>query len=189
MSKRIKSPSILPLKTRAEAEQEAQKLAITQLRRQAIEAQRGEAVLRAAESFNLLLEPLEASVNLSARKLELWAEQNAAEFGELKSLKLAGHTIGWRLGKWATKTLPGVTWGAVLEQLKALKMALNLDFAARAEKYLRIVEEPNKVAMIEDREDEQAREFLTAVGVTFAQAEAFFFEPSGEPLTEGGITL
>ena len=64
-----------------------------------------------------------------------WAETNAAEFGERRSIEFAHGTIGFRTGPPKLKTLVKWKWDGVLEALRAARWG-----AA----YLRVKEEINK---------------------------------------------
>lgn len=96
-----------------------------------------------------------------------WAEDNYEEaFGARKSIEMLHATVGWRLGNPTLKTISGWKWIHVLEELKRRGIAA----------YIRIKEEINKQAIIDDR-DELGASALREMGVKIEQVDEFFVEP------------
>lgn len=102
---------------------------------------------------------------------QLWAEQNKAVFGELKSLALTHGVIGFRTGNWQVKTLRKMSFEAVLEN-----MQIDLD---AWEKFIRNRPEIDKEALIANR-DKLSKTALDEIGVKIVQGETFFVEPKTE---------
>ncbi len=95
-----------------------------------------------------------------------WAEAHPDEFGKAKSLEMLHGIIGWRTNNPSLRTLAGWTWDRVLEKLKALGWLT----------YIRAREEPNKQALLADRETLGPDE-LRKLGLRVMQDDEFFVEP------------
>lgn len=105
-------------------------------------------------------------LDLEARA-RAWADGNPAEFAERRTLMMVHGTLGYRLGQPALKTVKGVTWDKALALLKA-----NLPH------YVRVREEPDKEALLADRE--VLGDDLRTLGLRVEQAERFFVEVNKE---------
>lgn len=121
------------------------------------------AVTAIRERYESLINECNQSIEEKSELVKVWAEANPAEFGKLKSLDFVHAVIGFRTGTPTLKTLRGWTWDRVLEKLKAL---------CRTE-YIRTKEEPNKQALLADRDVAPLKDF----GVQVVQDESFFIEP------------
>jgi phage host-nuclease inhibitor protein Gam len=137
---------------------------------------RGQLSLAMDERLNLVrkdyeerLAELDDSLQSLFEDMEAWAALNPAAFADKRSIDLVHGTLGFRTGNPALKTIKGCKWEHVLDMLKCNKLA----------KYVRTVEEPNKDALLADREAIGA-EKLAALGMRVEQAERFYADPKLE---------
>lgn len=86
-------------------------------------------------------------------------------FVKKKSLETVHGTVGFRTGTPKLKTLKGFTWASVLTLLKKT-----------LPDYVRSKEEPNKEALLADREKPEIKVMLPEVGVEVDQDETFFID-------------
>lgn len=157
--------------TKAQAEQLADALAMAQTELETLVAARDAAQLAAGAEWAPEIDRLKAEITASLGHLEAWAEANQAEFGRAESVTLSGHRIGWRLGNFAAKLVSKWTWKKVQDALEEAPAAVR-------DRWLRTKVEPNKEAMIQDRETEAA--VLKTYGVTVVQERRFYFDPARE---------
>lgn len=102
-------------------------------------------------------------------KLEHYAITNPELFSKKKSLELSHGTIGYRTGTPKLKTFRGFTWAAVTSLIKEV-----------APQYLRTKEEPNKDAIIADRDKDGMKEIMDKMRVNVVQDETFYVQPKKE---------
>lgn len=156
------------IKSRAEAEQamgDVRQLAIERNSRLLyIEKRRKEIEDNEAERLG----EIAAEINAVSERLRVWAEANMAEFGDKKTLELTHGKMGWRLGNPTLKPLRGYTWASVVDALRDV-----------APEYVRKREEPNKEAILSDRE-KIGVDKLRLLGVRMVQDEPFYVEPNIE---------
>lgn len=157
--------------SKEEAAALAREIAAAMLRKETLIADRDTATLAISEPFDLQIETIEAENNARHGALETWSAANVAEFGKQKSMKLSGHSFGWRTGQPKFATLSKWTLKKVLENLREQPKKLR-DLCIRTK------EEVNKEAFIARREDHP--EELAALGVKVTQRETFFFEANRE---------
>jgi phage host-nuclease inhibitor protein Gam len=132
-----------------------------------------------AERHNAGIDKVGAAIAERMAQLQQWAAAHPEEFvKDARSLKLDGHTIGWKLGNHATKLLKGWTWKKVVTALEATRKRIR-------DKYLRTVVEPNKEAMISDR---RHAKMLRGYGVEIIQGETFYMEPNREGQADTVLT-
>jgi phage host-nuclease inhibitor protein Gam len=92
-------------------------------------------------------------------------------FKTRKSMELPHGTIGFRTGTPKVEKDKRVTWEAVLEDLKAID-----------ETFVRTKQEPNKDAIIAQRNDDKTMFKLNKIGLHVVQDETFFVEAKEENL-------
>jgi phage host-nuclease inhibitor protein Gam len=180
MSKRI-TKKITPAGaeyTRAQAEEIARSLASAQIRREILVAERDAAALAATVPFAPQIDALDTEINAALSLLNVWSDHHLEEFGKAESITLSGHRVGWRLGNYAARTLPKLTWEKVVAIIQGKKKATR-------ERYLRTKVEANKEALIADR---KATRFLARLGVQIVQEKRFYFEPSREGQADTTLT-
>ena len=157
--------------SKAQAEALANDLATAQTELESLVAARDAAQIAAAEPYAPAIDKLRVELDAGVSTLEAWAEANLHEFGKLESVTLSGHRIGWRLGNFAAKLASKWTWAKVLD-------ALLESPASVRDRWLRTKVEPNKEAMIQDRDTEGL--ILATYGVKIIQERRFYFDPARE---------
>lgn len=137
---------------------------------------RGQVALAMEEKINLVrkdyegrLADFDAEIEALFGNLEAWAALNPTDFAGKKSVDMVHGTLGFRTGNPALKTIKGCKWEHVLDMLKCAGMG----------KYVRQIEEPNKDALLADREIIGAAK-LAALGLRVEQTERFYVEPKTE---------
>ncbi len=143
--------------------------------------------------YDAVIQAADVDMARNVELLEMWADQNPEVFGKLKSVTRAGASFGWRLGQWKTGLKSKVTWEMVVDYLTSLVKLAKAERAAGAEgdadtillgeiakKFIRVMVQPNKEAMIAERENVEAVAVLDAAGVMLNQEERFYFEPLRE---------
>lgn len=178
MSKRIKITKPGADYTRAQAEAVANSLAAAQIEREKLVAERDAAALAVVEPYAPKIDAIDAEILTGLDLLNTWADHHLEEFGKAESITLAGHRVGWRLGNYAAKTLPKMTWEKVVALIQSKRKTTR-------ERYLRTKIEANKEAMIADR---KAARFLAKLGVQIVQGRSFYFEPAREGQAETTLT-
>lgn len=174
MSKRVAKRSVPGADyTRDEATALAAEIVASQITRERLVAERDAAMETAAKPYRTQIDQADAQISDGLARLEAWATAHKADFGDAESIVLpGGNRVGWRLGQWAAKTAKGWTWDKVIAAIEALPKGWR-------DAYLRIKTEPNKAAMIADREKTD----FSVLGVEFVQDRRFYLEPHRE---EGG---
>jgi phage host-nuclease inhibitor protein Gam len=166
MSKsRIKTP-ISAIRTRDEMETLVGQITALKTREQQVTGQMNEQITRLRRDYELTLGGIAVQIEEKTAIAKAWADSNAPEFGNRKSIAMTHGDVGWKIGNPALKTMSGWTWDRVLEHLKIRGWS----------RYIREKQEVNKEALIADRVGEYA-DNLKQVGVRVVQAETFFIEP------------
>jgi phage host-nuclease inhibitor protein Gam len=98
-------------------------------------------------------------------KLQAYATENKDEFVSKKSMEMVHGVIGFRKATPSLKTGKGFTWASVTNLIKEFLPA-----------YIRTKEEPNKEALLADREDPAVSAMFDKCGIYVEQAETFFVE-------------
>lgn len=151
----------------------AARIVESQIQRERLVSERDAAIERAAGPYRPEIDRIDAEIEDGLARLEAWAIANREEFGDAKSLALAGgHRVGWRLGQWTAKPGRGWNWKKIQAGIEALSKGWR-------DAYLRTKTTVNKAAIIADREKVD----WSVLGVSFAQGETFYLEPHRE---EGG---
>lgn len=159
--------------SRSEAEAVLEQVRLLAIRRQRLMLDREEAVAQIDARVKPALDELEEQLTGMTAVLEDWADGNAQEFGDKKSLACLHGEMGWRMGNPTLKPIKGWTWDRVLERLKQ-----------RGDVYVRRVEEVNKETILSDRESLGA-EVLGQMGVYVSQKNTFWVQPKlDEPETK-----
>lgn len=178
MPKRIKVPdNSAPVpQTKAEAEALAGQIVAIQLEREKKIAQRDAKIEAVSAAYNSAIAEAEVKITEQMAALKAWASANKAEFGPDKSISLAGHRVGWRLGNWKAGTLPRFTWPKVILAIKEAGRAWS-------DVLIRTKEEVDKEAAIARR---QEPDYLAKVGIRITQDETFYLSP-GRDGQEGPV--
>jgi phage host-nuclease inhibitor protein Gam len=121
------------------------------------------------DEFNPKIAAIDVKLKATAEALELWSDENPAEFGERKSIELLHGKLGYRIGQWKTETLKGWTWEKALKKAQELK--------GKFTDYIRTKHEINRDQLIIDRSKLTAED-REKIGVRIFQEEAFFIEPN-----------
>lgn len=156
--------------TRTDAEALASRIVELQCRREQLVAERDAAILEVSRPYAPQIDQVDGEIKVGLDILSTWAESHPEEFGKAESTLLAGHRVGFRLGNFSARTMPRWTWAKVLAAIKERSRGWR-------ERYIRISEEPNKEAMIQDR---QQAEKLAEIGVRIVQERRFYLEPARE---------
>lgn len=114
-----------------------------------------------SEDLNELTEEQEKNYEV----VQVYCEEHPELFEKRKSMETAHGLVGFRTGTPKLKTLPGYTWAAVLKLMKGT-----------LPKYIRSKEEPNKEALLADRNDPEVYKNFKEVGITVDNDERFFIE-------------
>ena len=160
------------LKTREDVELCMGALAELTIKRMGIEATLNDELKAVRDRYQEELANVGEDADAEFRLLKEWAEAHPEEFKDRKSMELTHGALGFRTGTPAVRFLKGWTETMVLA---VLDMAAEL-----RERYVRVVVEINKQALIEDREGLGADK-LNAFGLKITQSETFFVEPKIEP--------
>lgn len=168
MAKKIKT-TVTTIQTRDELERVMGECARTAILRGQLELAMEEQINLVRKDYEARLADFDAEIETLAADLEAWAALNPDAFRERKSLDLTHGTIGFRTGQPTLGCIAGVKWEHVLDMLKCNRMA----------QYVRTIEEPNKEALLADREKIGA-DRLRALGMKVGQKERFFVEPKTE---------
>ncbi len=180
MSKKKETVRIIAvaLATKEDAARVVRETVQLQLSQEAAIVERDLLIKDISERSNNGIDLIAAAISERMAQLQQWADTHPEEFAkDARSLKLSGHTIGWKLGNHATRLLKGWTWKKVVAALETTRKRIR-------EKYLRVVTEPNKEAMVSDR---RRAKLLARYGVEIIQAETFYLEPNREGQAEPTI--
>lgn len=166
MSNRVKLKIEAP-RTREEMEALVGEIAALKIDERRKTAEMDEALRALRDSYRENLSGINERLALLLPRALAWAEAHPDEFGKLRSIEMLHGVIGWRTNTPSLKPITGWTWDRVLEKLKALPSMLG---------YIRSKDEPNKQAILADREQLGA-DGLRAIGLRVVQEEEFFVEP------------
>ncbi len=159
------------LSTKEDAARVTRETVQLQLDQEAAVVARDNAVKVITETHNKEIDRIGAEISERMAQLQQWATAHPEEFpAKACSLKIDGHELGWRRGNHATKLLKGWTWKKVVAALEETRKRIR-------EKYLRVVTEPNKEAMVADR---RRAKLLATFGVEIVQGETFYLAPNRE---------
>jgi len=161
------------IKTREELEGVMGEFARTSITRGQLALAMEERLALVRQDYESRLADFDAELDALFADLEAWAALNPGEFATRRSIELVHGAIGFRTGNPALKTIKGVKWEHVLDMLKG---------SGLADRYVRTVEEPNKDALLADREQIGA-ERLATLGLRVEQTERFFADARKEPAT------
>lgn len=165
MSSRIKLKTAAP-RTREEMETLVGDIAALKIRERELKARMDADLKEVRDRYEGQLAGLSESIGAKMPAALAWADNNADDFGKLRSIEMLHGTIGWRTNTPSLRTLSGWTWDRVLEKL------LNIG----AMTYVRTKQEVNKQALLADRDDLGGEEFRK-LGVRVVQEDEFFVEP------------
>lgn len=179
---RLRTESDLPEveipQTLTEAETLTRAIVQNRIEREELVARRDQMIEEITRGQSEKISKLDNLCKSSLVSLKTWAQANRREFGTDRSLMLAGHRVGWRLGNHRTATKKGFTWAKVLVAIK--------DLGGEALAWLRIKEEVDKEAMIASRSSQP--ELLAKIGVLIVQDETFGITPNREGQEGPAIT-
>lgn len=180
MTTRLKKLVQLVPRTKPELEAMVKTTIEMQTEREKLVALRDAARLESDKPFAPRIAELDAEMARNLELVECWAEGNRVEFGENKSLSIAGHTIGWRLGNWKTSLIKKTRWNDVIMTLTEWKDHANKQLRAFGNRWVRVKIEADKEALIADRADNDAVPLMRELGVEIVQEETFYLSPDRE---------
>ena len=158
--------------TSEQMEQAFAEYAKADARMQKINATMDVEMTRIREKYHDELVKLEEVKGSNFDVLQAFAMENKDEmFAKKKSLETVHGTIGFRTGTPKLKTRKGFTWAAVTNLLTEFVPA-----------YTRTTIEPAKDKILADRDDEDAAEMMSRVGIVVVQDETFYVEPKKEEI-------
>lgn len=171
---------IQPLADRDEATAIAAATAQLHLARDKAALTRDERIEALKMEFELEIEELSREIGKNEKRLADWAVKNRkAEFGERKSITLAGHKLVFREGTGTVEYVPGVKAGDALDSILAA------EDETMAERFVRVKPTLDKNAVLAAwRSSGTLREFLEGVGITVVKRESFTFEPDRDATAE-----
>jgi len=159
------------LQSRDAAEQCLGELAKLTIAKMGVEAKLNEELKAVRDRYQQDLTDLGEDADVEFKMLKEWAEAHPEEFAEKKSLDMTHGVLGFRTGTPAVRFLRGVSEDEAIALIKQ---------DPRWDRYLRMVTEINKAAVIEDR-DALETAGLAAFGLKITQSETFYVEPTIEP--------
>lgn len=178
------------LSTRAAVEACVAETCAAQIQREKLVAKRDGKIAAITAEFASDIEGLGSTIDNNLTLIEQWADANAAEFGDARSIVIGGARLGFRLGNPAVKALGKLTFKAIIAGLQKLGDSL-------AQKYLRTKVELDKDALLatgrllESTDEDtraQAENELAQVGVEIVQAETFYLDPPREGQADTTLT-
>jgi phage host-nuclease inhibitor protein Gam len=130
--------------------------------------------------FNLQIEEFGREIEKNTKRLSQWALANRErEFGDKKSITLAGHKLAFREGTGKVEFATGT------KEAEALDAILAAEDDAVIERFVAIKTSLDKNAVLAAwRASETLREFLGNCGVRVVKEEKFSFEPDRDALAE-----
>ncbi len=176
---------IPPIKDRDEATAIAAATATLTLAQQKAAILRDERIEALKMDFDLQIEEFAREIDKNTKRLSNWAVKNrSAEFGDKKTLYLAGHKLCFREGTGK------VEFNAGVKEEEALNTILGSDDDAIIGRFTTIKTSLNKNAAISAwRASETLRDFLTTCGITVVKEEKFSFEPDTDSLPEAATIV
>lgn len=187
----IDAVRIVPIRDRDEATGIAAATARLETERHKIAVIRDERIEALELEFNLQIEEFGREIEKNTKRLSAWAVANrAAEFGEKKTIYLAGHKLSFREGSGKIEFAPGV------KEEDALNTILTSEDDAIIDRFTTIKTSLNKQAALSAwRGSETLRKFLTTCGISMVKEEKFSFEPDRdavpdiEPVAVGKVAI
>ncbi len=188
--KPIENTVSIMLRSRESAEAAIRAIVQRQIHREMLTAARDKAVEKVTALHNPKIDEFTVLIDRDFELLEIWAEDNRAEFGTLKSMPLAGHRIGWRLGTPKVEPRGKLTFKTIVAKLieaggelrkKFVRDSpeLNKEAVLEIERVAKGISPAMEALTTEQREEAQeaARGALKSLGVKVSQTEKFFLEP------------
>ncbi len=138
--------------------------AIADARKQLILSRMDEQITKIREKYADEIMELDGKLESEFAIVQTYCSENQnVLFAKKKSMETAHGVVGFRTGTPKLKTEKGFTWASVLTLLKKV-----------LPEYVRTKEEPNKEALLLDREKPEIRTVLPEVGLVVDQDETFF---------------
>jgi len=143
-------------------------------REQSITAKMDQQITRIREKYADDLNSIREDKDRTFEVVHIYCTENAESlFVKKKSMETVHGLVGFRTGTPKLKPAKGFTWASVLTLLKKV-----------LPDYVRTKEEPNKEALLADREKPEVKLLMPEVGVEVDQDEAFFIDlKKEEPAT------
>lgn len=170
---RTKKKAVIPPLNQTEADRVLANYATAHAQKEQLMASMDEQITAVREQFAAQLDTLTEKISEGFEKLQMYYEVKPELFAKRKSIETAHGLIGFRTGTPKLKTVKGFTWAVVMKLLKAKK----------AEKYIRIKEEPAKDLLLADREKPEAISLMSGVGLEVVQDDTFFIDLKKEETT------
>ncbi len=153
--------------SREQVEEVVREMCLARARLDEQQARLNEELARVRTHYEQALSELGQRYEALEEQAHVWADGHPEEFVAKRALAMVHGTLGYRTGMPQLKTVKGVTWDKALALLKA-----NLPH------YVRVREEPDKEALLADRE--VLGDDLRTLGLRVEQAERFFVEVNRE---------
>lgn len=160
--------------TREEMEALVEQIAALTLERDNLKLEMEEKILDVRAGFDARILGNELILKSLTARAKAWAEAHPEEFGGGKSIKMVHGVVEWRTSPHTVKPLSKWNFDKVLEAIRSVPRL--------AKRYIRVIEEINKEALIEDREKLTAED-LQMMGIKIVQEEKFSVKPREETLT------
>ncbi len=171
---------IEPLRDRDEATAIAAATAELMAAQERAALTRDERISALSMEFNLQVEEYGREIERNVKRLSAWAVANrAAEFGDRKTIALAGHKLAFREGTGKVEFAPGT------KEAEAVDAILAQEEEALAERYVTVKTSLNKNAVIAAwRASQMMRDFLATCGIVVVKEEKLSFEPDRDAVEE-----
>lgn len=178
------------LATRAAVETCVAETCEAQLKREKLIAKRDAKIAAITADYASEIEEHGEAIENNLTLLEQWADANAAEFGDARSVVIGGARLGFRTGNPAVKPVGKLTFKAIVAALQKLGGDLE-------KKYLKVKTDLDKEAalatarLLESTDEAvraQAEAELEQVGVEIVQGETFYLDPPREGQPDATLT-
>lgn len=155
----------MTVKTIVEAEAVLGEYAQVDAKLQKINAEMDSQINKIREKYVNEITSLNANKERLIDELQHFAETNPDHFEKRKSIEMVHGVIGFRTGTPKLRPLKKCTWASITEALKV-----------HLPNYIRTVDEPDKVKLLADRDDERVMKLMPKVGCEVVQDETFYVE-------------
>lgn len=180
MSKNRIKPTVRILTSRAQAENQVQAIALLSAAKQVESGRMDKEILAVKEKYAPRISEMDATIQLAAQELEVWAQSNPNEFpAGRKSIAFLAGTIGFRKDTPSLQPLSkAFTWTKILATITGKKWR----------RFIRQKPEVDKDAILAragtlDKPTKFQREVLPLLGLRVVQEEKFFVQPDLTKLT------
>lgn len=146
--------------------------------------ERDEALARVKEEYALKIEEQEGEIEKQTRRMARWARENREDFGNAKTLLVAGHELAWRKSPGKVETIKGV------KEADAVEALLEKLDDEQQEKLLSLKVSLDKRAILAAWENNpEARDILVAAGIEVVAPEEFTFKPDRAKINSAPVKV